>query len=60
MSSVWLLSRLLRSRKMAKLYYNLIKAGSWTLEKVPGLWKAKVEELLAADNEGGFKSMETV
>lgn len=44
---------------MAKLYYNLIKAGSWTLEKVPSLWKAKVEELLAADGDGGFKSMET-
>lgn len=44
---------------MAKLYYNLIKAGSWTLEKVPSLWKAQVEELLAADNEGEFKSMET-
>lgn len=44
---------------MAKLYYNLIKAGSWTIEKVPSLWKAQVEQLLAADNEGGFKSMET-
>lgn len=45
---------------MAKLYYNLIKAGSWTIEKVPGLWKSQVEKLLAADGEGGFKSMETV
>lgn len=43
---------------MAKLYYNLIKAGSWTIEKVPSLWKAQVEKLLAAD-EGEFKSMET-
>lgn len=45
---------------MAKLYYNLIKAGSWTIEKVPGLWKSQVEQLLASDGEGGFKSMETV
>lgn len=44
---------------MAKLYYNLIKAGSWTIDKVPGLWKSKVEELLAADGEGEFKAMET-
>lgn len=44
---------------MAKLYYNLIKAGSWTVEKVPSLWKAQVEKLLAADGEGEFKSMET-
>lgn len=44
---------------MAKLYYNLIKAGSWTLEKVPSLWKAQVEKLLAADGEGEFKAMET-
>ena len=44
---------------MAKLYYNLIKAGAWTIEKVPGLWKAKVEELLAADGDGEFKAMET-
>lgn len=44
---------------MAKLYYNLIKAGSWTLEKVPSLWKAKVEQLLAADGGSEFKAMET-
>lgn len=45
---------------MAKLYYNLIKAGSWTVEKVPSLWKAQVEELLAKDGaEDEFKSMET-
>lgn len=44
---------------MAKLYYNLIKQGSWTIEKVPSLWKKQVEELLAKDGEGEFKSMET-
>ena len=44
---------------MAKLYYNLIKAGSWTLEKVPSLWKSQVEKLLAAQGDGEFKTMET-
>ena len=44
---------------MAKLDYNVIKAGSWTIDKVPGLWKSKGEELLAADGDGEFKAMET-
>lgn len=35
---------------MAKLYYNMIHAGTWTIEKVPGLWKKQVEKMLAADN----------
>lgn len=36
---------------MAKLYFNLIKAGSWRVEDVPGLWKAQVEEMLEADGK---------
>lgn len=31
---------------MAKLYFNLIKGGNWTLEDVPAKWKAAVEKLL--------------
>lgn len=34
---------------MAKLYYTLVKAGTWRIEQVPGLWKAEVERMLAAD-----------
>ena len=36
---------------MAKLYYNMINAGTWTLDKVPSLWKKQVEQMLAADGE---------
>lgn len=35
---------------MAQIYYMLIKAGTWKLENVPSLWRAQVEELLAADD----------
>ena len=35
---------------MAKLYYTLVKAGTWEIEQVPSLWKTEVEKLLAADN----------
>ena len=34
---------------MAKLYYNLIKARLWTIEKVPEAWKAATQTLLDAD-----------
>lgn len=34
---------------MAKLYYTLIKAGTWEIEQVPALWKADVERMLASD-----------
>lgn len=36
---------------MAKIYYNLIKAGLYTIDQVPTLWRAQVEKLLAADNQ---------
>lgn len=36
---------------MAKLYYDLIKAGLWTIERVPLRYKAKVQALLDADEE---------
>lgn len=36
---------------MAKLYYVLVKAGSWKIEQVPGLWREEVEQMLAADQE---------
>ena len=36
---------------MAKLYYNMIHAGTWTLEKVPSLWKKQVAQMRAADGE---------
>ena len=32
---------------MAKLYYNLIKSGKWTIDRVPEKWRAEVEALLA-------------
>lgn len=31
---------------MAKNYYNLIKKGLWTIDKVPAEWKEEVESLL--------------
>ena len=34
---------------MAKLYYTLVKAGTWRIEQVPVLWKSEVEKMLAAD-----------
>jgi len=34
---------------MAKLYYNLIKANLWTIEKVPEAWRATTQALLDAD-----------
>lgn len=34
---------------MAKLYYNLIKAGLRTIDEVPLAWRAQVQTLLDAD-----------
>lgn len=34
---------------MAKLYYTLVKAGTWKIEQVPTLWAAEVKKMLEAD-----------
>ena len=34
---------------MAKVYFNLIKDGKWTLEDVPAKWRAEVEKLIEED-----------
>lgn len=31
---------------MAKLYYNLIVNGKWTIDRVPEKWKSEVEIML--------------
>ena len=31
---------------MAKLYYNLIKSGNWTIDDVPAKWRAEVQAML--------------
>ena len=36
---------------MAKLYYNLIKAGKKTLDDVPLRWREEVRKMLEAENE---------
>jgi hypothetical protein len=36
---------------MAKLYYDLIKAGLRTIEQVPLRWRDEVRALLDAENE---------
>ena len=36
---------------MAKVYYNLITAKLWTIEKVPMAWRADTQALLDADNK---------
>ena len=36
---------------MAKLYYNLIKAGKKTLDDVPLRWREEVKKMLEAENE---------
>lgn len=33
---------------MVKLYYNLIKHGNWTLDRVPEKWRIEVEKMLNA------------
>lgn len=34
---------------MAKIYYNLIKAGRWEIDNVPATWKSSTQALLDAD-----------
>lgn len=34
---------------MPRLYYNLIKARLWTIEKVPEAWRTATQILLDAD-----------
>lgn len=34
---------------MAKIYYNRIKAGKWTIEEVPERWRAEVQAMLDAE-----------
>ncbi len=36
---------------MAKIYYNRIKAGTWTIDQVPERWRADIQAML--DAEGG-------
>lgn len=36
---------------MAKLYYDLIKAGLRTLEQVPVRWRAEVQALIDSEAE---------
>lgn len=36
---------------MAKIYHRLVKAGSWSIESVPSLWRAQVEEMLEEDGQ---------
>ncbi len=38
---------------MAKIYYNRVKAGSWTIEQVPARWREEVQAMLDADDEAG-------
>ena len=38
---------------MAKIYYNRIKSGIMTIQEVPQRWRAAVQALLDADEEGG-------
>lgn len=33
---------------MAKVYFDLIKKGLWTIEKVPPLWREAVQAMLDA------------
>ena len=34
---------------MVNVYYRLIKAGTWTIEQVPELWRADVQAKLDAE-----------
>lgn len=33
---------------MAKIYANRIKAGTWTIDQVPAIWRDAVNDLLKA------------
>lgn len=35
---------------MAKIYYNLIVAGQWSIDRVPVKWRADTQALLDADS----------
>lgn len=34
---------------MAKIYYNRVKAGKWTIEDVPERWRDEVQKLIDAE-----------
>lgn len=36
---------------MAKIYYNLVANGYYTIDQVPRIWRDAVQALLDADNE---------
>lgn len=36
---------------MAKIYYNLIKKGLYTIERVPSIWRDEVQSLLDDDQD---------
>lgn len=36
---------------MAKIYYNLIKAGLKTIDDVPSVWRKAVQTSIDADNK---------
>lgn len=36
---------------MAKIYYNRVKAGKWSIEDVPERWREAVQAMLDADEE---------
>jgi hypothetical protein len=38
---------------MAQLYYDLIKAGKWSIGQVPLRWRDAVQTKLDADNQQG-------
>ena len=40
---------------MAKVYYDLIKAGQWQIEIVPIRWRSVTQALLDADNQEGLE-----
>ena len=34
---------------MAKIYYNLVVSGAWTLDEVPARWREQVREMLEGE-----------
>ena len=45
----WNRESLFWRRKMAKIYYRMIKTGRMTIDDVPTRWRAAVQALLDAD-----------
>lgn len=41
---------------MIEIYYQLVKAGAYTLERVPEKWRAGVKARLAQDEAGVTES----